>query len=305
MTGGKHKQPLGYTIVEVMIVLAISSIMFLIAAQFINGKQEQASFKNGVNTFASQLQNTIDQVTNGQYSDLNFTCTLNYSTNILSFNGPNVGQTSETQGTNPKCVFLGKLMYFYAPSGSTAPENYDTFTLAGANTLPGGVPPTDIDDADPAAVITGNHSVDLTVMGQIPQNLELVPFASSPPNSAPIRVQVGFSTTYTYAIGVTQTWSLDRNGDCVAGSGDSCYYSTGYQAPQITYSNNLNTLVSGTNAYAENTAQSSIATPHTVETANSAELCLTDGTHWADIKIGMTYESELSIQTSIRTSQCA
>lgn len=54
MKGGKS--PLGYTVVEVMIVLAVSGIMFLVAANFINGKQQKTSFANGVNEMASRIQ---------------------------------------------------------------------------------------------------------------------------------------------------------------------------------------------------------------------------------------------------------
>ena len=59
MLGGRNrhsKQPFGYTIVEVMIVLAVSSAMFLIAANFINGKQERTAFSQGSNEMVSQLQ---------------------------------------------------------------------------------------------------------------------------------------------------------------------------------------------------------------------------------------------------------
>ena len=70
MNGGKR--PLGYTIIEVMIVLAVSGVMFIIAASFISGKQESTAFTEGANEFASQLQQTIAEVADGQYSDVTF-----------------------------------------------------------------------------------------------------------------------------------------------------------------------------------------------------------------------------------------
>lgn len=103
------KQPLGYTIIEVMIVLAISGLMFLIAANFISGKEESTSFTEGTNEFVTDMQSVINQVTDGQYSDISFQCVSSGGT--LSF--PSGG----SQGTNPACVFLGKFLYF--PQGQT------------------------------------------------------------------------------------------------------------------------------------------------------------------------------------------
>ena len=74
MLGGKNKQPLGYTIIEVMIVLAVSGLMFIIAATFINGKQQRATFTAGVNEMASELQNVIEQVNDGSYADVPLNC---------------------------------------------------------------------------------------------------------------------------------------------------------------------------------------------------------------------------------------
>jgi prepilin-type N-terminal cleavage/methylation domain-containing protein len=307
MTGGKHKQPLGYTIVEVMIVLAISSLMFLIAAQFINGKQEQASFKTGVDNFASSLQNTMDDVSNGQFSDINFNC--QQTGNGLFLTVPLSGQTS-TQGTNPSCVFLGKIIYFYAAPGNASAQSYETFSLAGAATLPTGIPPTSIDSALPTPIII-NPSLDLTVKNQIPQDLELVPFASSP-NAAPISVLAGYTGEHTYALGVAETWPLGVNGDCQPNSHDSCYYATGAQPTALIYSTNLTTLFTGNSGSSSNQCSGSgaenefckNALPHTIEQANSAKLCLTDGTHYAELDIGSVFTAQLSVQTTIRSTLC-
>ncbi len=75
MPGGRNRQSLGYTIVEVLVVLAVSSFMFVIAANFINGRQERASFASGSNDLASALRNVLNQVADGHYSDVPMTCT--------------------------------------------------------------------------------------------------------------------------------------------------------------------------------------------------------------------------------------
>src|ERR1044071_4210461 len=73
MRGGEQKQ--GYTIVEVMVFLAISGFMFLIAAGFVAGRQSTAEFKQGMNSINDQMRQVINDVGNGFYpSNSDFTC---------------------------------------------------------------------------------------------------------------------------------------------------------------------------------------------------------------------------------------
>jgi len=74
MIGGN--KPHGYTIVEVLIFLAISSLMFLLAAGFISGKQSAVEFKQGMNDINTQIGSVVNDVANGQYPpSATFTCT--------------------------------------------------------------------------------------------------------------------------------------------------------------------------------------------------------------------------------------
>jgi len=122
MQGGKNRQ-LGYTIIEVMIVLAVSGVMFLIGSTFISGKQEQASFTAGINSMATAIQNVIEQVTDGQYSDVPLNCSVN--TNTLQFSSTG---SVNVQGTNSLCIFRGKVIHFYGSPTS----NYEVINLADA-----------------------------------------------------------------------------------------------------------------------------------------------------------------------------
>ncbi|HSW85615.1 MAG TPA: prepilin-type N-terminal cleavage/methylation domain-containing protein [Candidatus Saccharimonadales bacterium] len=115
--GQKNKNPInhlaGYTIIEVMIVLAISGVMFLIASTFINGKQEKASFAQGVNEMASTIQNVLEQVTDGQYSDIPVNCDYyapGIGTDTVHQSGASIAHPN--QGMNTNCVFLGKMFDF-------------------------------------------------------------------------------------------------------------------------------------------------------------------------------------------------
>lgn len=138
MLGGKHKQPLGYTIIEVMIVLAVSGVMFVIAANFINGKQAKTSFTTGVNELASKIQDTIEQVNDGRYADSLLNCTGGAGS--ISFPG-----STAAQGTNSGCIFLGKLIQFRGTS-------YRTILLAGSRLNSSNVPSTSLIDAGAKAI---------------------------------------------------------------------------------------------------------------------------------------------------------
>lgn len=131
MRGGKKTK--GYTIVEVMIFLAISGLMFVMAASFISGRQARSEFRQGMNAINTQIQQTIGDVSNGFYPTAgNFVC-------VGTASGPVFGSgTAAEQGAKKGCTFIGKVMQF----GSTDSGKYDTYVVAGLQ----------FKDADPAAL---------------------------------------------------------------------------------------------------------------------------------------------------------
>jgi prepilin-type N-terminal cleavage/methylation domain-containing protein len=149
MKGGKNRHSDGYTILEVMIVLAISALLFLMAASFINGKQSSTSFTTGVAQFSSNLQGVLDQVTNGQYSDVPLQCTYSGSGLNITTKPSDTGDVSPDQGTNPQCVFLGKMVHF---TGDLPTTGYTVYSIAGARLLPSGQPAIGLGGAMPTAV---------------------------------------------------------------------------------------------------------------------------------------------------------
>lgn len=156
MRGGKNK--IGYTITEVLIVLAISSAMFLTANAFISGRVAENTFRNGVNEMASRIQDAIDQVASGQFSDRPIKC----STSGTSIN-INTSDSTSSQGSNAECVFAGKLFKFTANSkqytldtyaASRVSENNTSFTnlqkiddFSATSNIPGGLSVSPIGDS--------------------------------------------------------------------------------------------------------------------------------------------------------------
>lgn len=96
----------GFTIVETMIVMAVTGIMFISVVLLINGKQQRAQFQFAVKDVQTQIRQIITETTAGYNQLGNNTCS--------SFGGkPKLATgTTDTLGTNASCVFLGKTIIF-------------------------------------------------------------------------------------------------------------------------------------------------------------------------------------------------
>ena len=113
----------GFTIVETMIVLAITGLLFVIIAASLGSRQNAAQFTRAIQSVQSQLQQTIDQVSAGFYpNQSNFSCSAGAGS--VQF-----AAAASGQGTNMDCVFLGKVIQFQV-AGSD-PEQYQIYSIAG------------------------------------------------------------------------------------------------------------------------------------------------------------------------------
>lgn len=132
MKGGKtHSR--GFTVVETLVVLAVTGALFVAVAIALSGRQAQAQFDQSIQEAKSQIQQVIDDVAVGYYpNSSNFTCNANYST------GPTFAAGTTKQGENSDCIFLGKVIYF-GITGSTA-EQFNVYSLAGLKQVSAGGP---------------------------------------------------------------------------------------------------------------------------------------------------------------------
>lgn len=104
----------GYTIVEVMIVLAVSTVMFVAVAISFNGRRGRTEFTQAVRDFESRLQTTIGEVANGAVSSRG-ACTAPIGSGV-----PVIGGANDPD----RCVFNGKVYYGYG-----TPTNTSTLAL--------------------------------------------------------------------------------------------------------------------------------------------------------------------------------
>ncbi len=173
----------GYTIIEVMIFLAVSAFMFILAAAFIQGKQQAAQFNQGMNSINSVVQQTISDIGDNNYLPTQITCTATPSGNLIFQN------SGGNQGQNYDCTSLGKVIQFDV--ANTNGQGFNIYTLAGCHyakcqpdrTDPLETPspnsfsqaaPTVIDPADPAVndCTPRGNQVNLTVCDRLKWGLQ-------------------------------------------------------------------------------------------------------------------------------------
>lgn len=160
MLGGQNTQPSGYTIIEVMIFLAISGLMFVVAVLFISGKQATVEFRQGMQDANTKIQSVVNEVANGEYpAPGNFNCAVGSPSNPGSV--PSFSLGSNGQGTNggidttlhtSGCIFLGKVIEF-EPSGGTT---YSVYSVAARQLDASGNPVLDFAHAQPRVVCIAN-----------------------------------------------------------------------------------------------------------------------------------------------------
>jgi len=114
----------GFTIIEVMIFLAVSGVMFLVAASFITDKEAQAEFTQGINAANAEVVTVINNVSNGNYP---FPSTVGLDCVADGSSGVTISVTS-SPSTSPNCSFIGEVLQ---PETNRNPDIYTIYTVAG------------------------------------------------------------------------------------------------------------------------------------------------------------------------------
>lgn len=99
----------GFTIVESMIVLAVTGAMFIIAMVAFNGQQERTRFSQATRDAESRISDIANDVSTGYFPEAaDWVCRPQSGASPQIVNQPNAGG----QGTNEGCIFLGKAIHF-------------------------------------------------------------------------------------------------------------------------------------------------------------------------------------------------
>jgi hypothetical protein len=120
----KSKMSAGYSIVEAMIFLAISTAMFTLLAVQINGMQNRSDFAQTARDFSSRLSDLANDVSTGRYNNsASFTCVANTSSPVIL-------SDAALGGISDGCILVGQVLAMSAGSNS-----YDIFPLAGRQSI--------------------------------------------------------------------------------------------------------------------------------------------------------------------------
>jgi len=160
----------GFTIIEVLIVLAVTAAMFLLAVLSINGKQNTAEFQQAINDIRSSLQQEIDQVAAGDYSNTgNFTCDGTGGSLVIA-KGVN------KQGSNTGCIYLGKALQFEVKA--TSPQKFISYPIAGLQSNTGTLASAGPDVIAPGISTNKGAFPDASVSSTLHYGLNVVSMAS-------------------------------------------------------------------------------------------------------------------------------
>ena len=126
----------GYTLVETLIFLAVSTVLFISAVRMVSGQQARAEFSYGIQEFATQIKDITNDVSTGFYHNPN-----NIICNLLASGEPHFHWESAgggTQGENKDCIFIGRVIQF-VPGGTPRPEEtHRIFSVAGRRQITSG-----------------------------------------------------------------------------------------------------------------------------------------------------------------------
>lgn len=145
----------GFTLVESMIVLGVTGVLFVSLVAMVSGQQSKARFKSSMTDITTQIQSQINEVSSGYYPNAgNFGCYMS--------SGSLVATTTEAariraQGENNDCTFLGRAMMFGIPG--TDPQEYIVQTLVGLRRTQTGAEPTNLSEANLSVLAKSSSSL--------------------------------------------------------------------------------------------------------------------------------------------------
>jgi prepilin-type N-terminal cleavage/methylation domain-containing protein len=196
----------GFTIIEVLIVLTVTGLLFLSAAALISGRTTQTEFDQSSRDFQQQIQNAITQVEAGTYNGTSEGCTVGGSSLVFSGNS--------SQGEDYNCIFIGDVMQFGIGS---AQAGIDTYVLGGQRTQANASEVTGLGNALPTLVKTSGNQPDV-----VPSQLEygLHPYITkSGASSMNYSVDGGKTLNPIGAFAIVYSFaSYGANGDIKSGS---------------------------------------------------------------------------------------
>lgn len=124
--GGNRQSSRGFTMVEVLIVLAVTSALLVMAMVIISGRLQKTEFAVGSRQIRQDIEDVFNKAGSGfSGSRADFTCTVGGGAPQIASGG-----AAKPQGQNEQCIFVGNVIVF--GTNSSRKENMRTIPLAGS-----------------------------------------------------------------------------------------------------------------------------------------------------------------------------
>ena len=101
------KNQTGFTIVETLIVLAVTGVMFLSTVFLVSGQVSKYIYKSSMNSIQTSVRDTMNDVQTGFYPDITTSTTVDCGSTSTA-----VTDTVSSSGGSDKCVIAGKRLTF-------------------------------------------------------------------------------------------------------------------------------------------------------------------------------------------------
>lgn len=203
----RYRARLGYTILEAMLFITISSSMFVLAMISFSGRQQQVQFTQAVRELDAKILDTINDVTTGYFSnDGSLQCSVDPSEQRPIIDD---AVTASAQGTNDDCVLVGKAMQFFPEDGDSVTENQSllyVYNIVGKRLeSPDGEPAQSLEESKPVTTspTSATSYNDVTEKNDLKYGLRVLKVASE--ELTPIESStIGFFTRFTRTFSTTK-----------------------------------------------------------------------------------------------------
>jgi len=182
----------GYTVVEVMVVLAVTSALFVgILGNFV-GQQSRTEFATAAREIESKVRDVINDTSTGYYPSSGKQCTA-------GANGPSFNASNSAQGANSGCLFIGRVFQFgVGPNG----DEYRIISVAGLRQNSTGADVSSLAEAKPIAIAPANATPastdppDVTEQGTYPGGIKIGKITYDDPGATGGADAIGFFSTF-------------------------------------------------------------------------------------------------------------
>ena len=286
----------GYTILEVMMFLAVTSVLFVGAMNSINGRQQAVQFSQSTRDMQSRIQQLINSVSSGFYPNSNnYTCAVPNRTTPTA--RPTFDSTTPSiQGSSNDCVFLGKILHLAVQDTGNTGTAYETISVAGRrlNASANAQEVSSLAEAIPTAVV--GSGVEAVEPDTLQFGLRVTKVIDGSPSSSTTYGSIAFFSTLPRFIG--------GSSNLISGSQRVSFGGV----PSTALNETRATAVSAINAITDSATPPSGVTPINMNPRDGIIICLRDTTNRkAMITIGganSQARATLETGTLYNTSKC-